>query len=183
MTDQIAKGKGKGREERAATQSLWNRVNVVAWAKEMLDTDMWQNVADTKGFTGKGIGPELRGLLGAIDTCEHEMLQLSAATKQVGGAHMYLALHRRTQDGYVALRWRGVKTRKHLSWEEAADYVEQLSSKVRSWYERVNAQAVGLNQHHINLRKKVRELKTQAQRRSPHIFARQIPTEVSVSNK
>ena len=81
----------------------WNRVNVIAWAKETMESGMCQSLTDTKAFKGRGTAQVLRQLVSDVDTVEAEMAALSSATKKVAGAAIYLAEHRRTEDGYMAL--------------------------------------------------------------------------------
>ena len=152
----------------------WNRVNSIAWAKNFMQDETCQELFDTKAFTGKGVAYTLRQLVSEVDTCAEEMGSLSAATKLVAGAHMYLAEHRRTEDGYLALRWRGVGTRKHLSWDDAEDYFTKLPSSERDWYRQVNQRAIALNQYHLKLRKMLKDIKIQSQKRKTHIFAKTI---------
>ena len=73
----------------------WNRVNVIAWAKETMESGMCQSPTDTKAFKGRGTAQVLRQLVSDVDTVEAEMAALSSATKKVAGAAIYLAEHRR----------------------------------------------------------------------------------------
>lgn len=153
----------------------WNRVNVVAWAKETMNNESCQTLSDTKPFTGKGTAQILRQLVSEIDTVEAEMADLAGTAKSVPGATIYLAQHRRSLDGYMALRWRALRTRKHVSWQDAEAYFLNMPSSTRSWYEQANALAQELNAKHLELRKVARGLKDYVQRREPKIFARPIP--------
>lgn len=159
----------------------WNRVNVIAWAKETMESGMCQSLTDTKAFKGRGTAQVLRQLVSDVDTVEAEMVALSSATKKVAGAAIYLAEHRRTEDGYMALRWRGAGTRRHVSWDEAFAYFTKQPSNVRNWYEQANSQAQGLNAKHLELRKLTRGIRQTTQRREPHLFAKPIPSRRSVS--
>ena len=155
----------------------WNRVNVMAWAKETMVDESCQSLTDTKAFKGKGTAQVLRQLIAEVDTVEASMTALSSATKQVPGARIYLAEHRRTEDGYMALRWRETSTRKHLSWGEAHAYYSALpTATLRQWYEQADAQAQDLNARHLKLRKVARELRQSVQRREPQLFAKPIPS-------
>ena len=40
----------------------WNRVNVIAWAKETMESGTCQSLADTKAFKGRGTAQVLRQL-------------------------------------------------------------------------------------------------------------------------
>ena len=61
----------------------WNRVNAIAWAKNLMQNETCQELFDTKAFTGKGAAFTLRQLVSEVDTCAEEMRSLSAATKLV----------------------------------------------------------------------------------------------------
>lgn len=141
-----------------------------------------QSLIDTKAFTGRGTAQVLRQLVSDVDTLEAQMVALSTATKKVPGAVIYLAEHRRTEDGYMALRWRGTGSRKHISWSDAQAYYSSLPSTVRQWYELANEQAQELNARHLKLRKNVRELRQNVLRRKPHLFAKPIPGAGKPSN-
>ena len=177
----VMKGHGEERVASMTKYPKWNRVNVIAWAKQTMEDGMCQSLSDTKAFKGKGTAQVLRQLVSEIDTIEAEMVALSAATKKVPGAAIYLAEHRRTVDGYMALRWRGVATRKHVSWEDAHGHYSRLSSTARSWYEQANERAQALNGQHLKLRKFTRDLRRNAQRREPHLFAKPIPGATSLA--
>lgn len=156
------------------TRSL--RVNVVEWARRTLESETCQSVIDTKPFTGRGTAQSLRHHLMQVDQVEADMVALCAATKKVAGYSMYLAEHRRKADGYMALRWREIGTRKHLSWEEAHSRYAVLPTVLRQWYEHANAQAQEFNSQHLKLRGLVRELKLLSQQRKVPTFARPIPS-------
>lgn len=172
----VMKGFVKERASPMTKYPRWNRVNVMAWARETMESEKCQSVIDTKVFKGRGTAQVLRQLVSDVDTVESEMVDLSTATKKVPGAVIYLAEHRRTEDGYMALRWRGTSTRKHLSWDEAHAYYSALPTTVRQWYEQADAQARGLNAKHLKLRKVARELRQSVQRREPQLFAKPIPS-------
>ncbi|QIL73094.1 hypothetical protein G7048_23710 [Diaphorobacter sp. HDW4B] len=164
------------REERGGRKyPVWNRVNVIAWARETMVGEACQSLADTNAFKGRGTAQTLRQLVIEVDTVEASMTELSVITRKVPGLQIYLAEHRRSSDGYMALRWRGVGSRKHVSWEDAMAIYSCLPSAVRHWYEQANERALELNARHLRLRKATREVRQEVQRRQTHVFAKVIP--------
>ena len=135
-----------------------------------------QERVDTKAFTGRGSHRELRQLQAEVDRLDGLMRQLSAASKQVDGAQIYLMLHHRHATGYQFLRWREVAgAKRHLSWEQGEAIYSRYAAPLRPWYEDIAAQARQVNEDHLKRRREIRSTRYWLSKQERQVFARPIP--------
>ena len=135
-----------------------------------------QERVDTKAFTGRGSHHELRQLQAEVDRLDQQMRGLSAASKQVAGAQLYLMLHQRHATGYQFLRWRETGgSKRHLSWELAQQIYSAYQQRTRSWYAQLSEQAMKANDEHVRLRKEIRLIKRRLLKSQRAVYAKAIP--------
>lgn len=135
-----------------------------------------QQRVDTKAFTGRGSRHELRQLQDEIDTLDRRMSELSAASKSVAGAQIYLMVHRRHRTGYVFLRWRiAGGSKRHLSWESGQAVFQRYQEPLRAWYFKLAQQAMQTNALHQQARKRMRAM-TDKTMRQGQVYARPLPS-------
>lgn len=150
-------------------------VNVVDWTRQFVMDQDCQNGTDTKAFKGRGKFRELRQLLTGIDSLEQDMADLINATKEVPGHLMYLTLHSHKATGSKSLRWRDRSgLRRHLSWDEAKQLVQDQPSDVRQWYLRVTASSLLFNERHKHLRRSILDVRNRIARTEPAIYPRAV---------
>ena len=135
-----------------------------------------QERVDTKAFTGRGSHRKLRQLQAEVDRLDGLMRQLSAASKQVDGAQIYLMLHHRHATGYQFLRWREVAgAKRHLSWEQGEAIYSRYAAPLRPWYEDIAAQARQVNEDHLKRRREIKSMRFWLSKQERQVFARPIP--------
>ena len=135
-----------------------------------------QERVDAKAFTGRGSHRELRQLQAEVDRLDGLMRQLSAASKQVEGAQIYLMLHHRHATGYQFLRWREVAgAKRHLSGEQGEAIYSRYAAPLRPWYEDIAAQARQVNEDHLKRRREIRSTRYWLSKQERQVFARPIP--------
>ena len=135
-----------------------------------------QERVDAKAFTGRGSHRELRQLQAEVDRLDGFMRQLSAASKQVEGAQIYLMLHHRHATGYQFLRWREVAgAKRHLSWEQGEAIYSRYAAPLRPWYEDIAAQARQVNEDHLKRRREIKSMRFWLSKQERQVFARPIP--------
>lgn len=136
-----------------------------------------QERVDAKAFTGRGSHRELRQLQAEVDRIDGLMRQLSAASKQIDGAQIYLMLHQRHATGYQFLRWREVGgAKRHLSWEQGKAIYSRYTAPLRPWYEDIAAQARQANEDHLKRRREIKSMRYRLNKQERQVFARPIPT-------
>lgn len=135
-------------------------VNVTAWAREAAADIECQERVDTKAFTGRGKHLALRQEVDRLERLEGQMRDLVAASRAVPGLQIAFMLHVRKESGYTFLRWRerGVSKR-HLSFEDAAEVWANYSGDLRHWCEVASSQAKVLNDEHKQCREELRSLR------------------------
>ena len=135
-----------------------------------------QERVDTKAFTGRGSHHELRQLQPEVDRLDQQMRGLSAASKQVAGAQLYLMLHQRHATGYQFLRWRETGgSNRHLSWEEGEALYQRYTEPLRSWYVSLAEQARAVNEAHLARRREIKSMRYWINKKERAVFARSIP--------
>jgi DNA mismatch repair ATPase MutS len=165
-------------EERGSLITL-DRIRAVNIPNELGTSPMGgscQERVDTKAFTGRGTHRELRQLEAEVDRLDRLMRDLSASSKQVTGAEIYLMLHQRHSTGYQFLRWReNGRDKRHLSWDEGEAIWSRYTASLREWYAQVAHQAQMANELHLKRRREIKSARYQINKREHHVFARPIP--------
>ena len=167
-------GDGAKEDETAAIGNRDAGQSNLEQGQALADTGCQERV-DTKAFTGRGDLHELRQLEREVDRLELLMDKLVTLSKDVVGAPMYLAKHRRKSTGYVFLRWREAGGRKrHLSWEQARQNWSQYDRVTRGWYAQLSAEVRQVNEQHVAARRRMRSVLRQVQKKERHVYARPI---------
>ncbi len=169
--------KGFGGERGSANgRALDQAVNSSVDQTPSVDSKTCQERIDTKAFTGRGSHRELRQLQAEVDRLDVLMRELSATSKQVTGAQLYLMLHQRHATGYQFLRWREVGgAKRHLSWERAEAIYSRYAPAMRDWYDEMAAQARGANEAHLKRRREIKSLLYRISKAEKAVYARPIP--------
>lgn len=137
--------------------------------------DSCQQEVDAKAFTGRGDLHRLRQIDREVDRLELLMDQLAKLSKDVAGAEMYLAKHRRHSTGYAFLRWREAGGRKrHLSWELAQKRWTKYDRVTRDWYAQLSKEAMQVNQQHVDARRRSRSILHRVAKTKRQAFARHV---------
>ncbi|MBW8833373.1 MAG: hypothetical protein JF606_29165 [Burkholderiales bacterium] len=111
-----------------------------------------QHGVDVKAFTGKGTPRAVRLATKAVDDIHARMRNLALDSVKLGKKVLYLTVHMRSQTNQHSLRWRGYVVvggrgvYKHLTWDEAAQRIEQQPYALQVQLQLWNAQARDLNQ-------------------------------------
>ena len=171
----VMKGLGDERAEIAMSHE-GRAVNSSQGQSPSAGGESCQERVDAKAFTGRGSHRELRQLQAEVDRLDGLMRQLSAASKQVEGAQIYLMLHHRHATGYQFLRWREVAgAKRHLSWEQGEAIYSRYAAPLRPWYEDIAAQARQVNEDHLKRRREIKSMRFWLSKQERQVFARPIP--------
>lgn len=150
-------------------------VNLETWARQAMGEQDCQNQVDTKALTGRGNLARLRQQVDELEEVVKRMKSLCQQSKEVVGLGCYLVVHKRSETGYVFLRWRqGDMRARHLSFEEVDEQSKKIPHHLRRWCDEASRIAISLNGQHRDIRASIKRLKKDIEGMPSHIFPRSV---------